>query len=357
VTINNVNNGYNNNPTDPSCPAVNPEYYINNEAGTTIVFDGFTTVLQARAHVICGETYHIKLAIGDALDQAYDSGVFLQAGSFSANVLPLLAASTLFGDGTCAEGCSGTHFTIIRPEGIDTTMVVPFYFTGTSTAGLDYDSVPNPIIIPEGVDSVLIPFEAIDDGIPENVETVIMNVFAVNTCGDTLTNSVILAIVDYHPMVITSPTPLLLQCDQDSVPLNASVSGGFGEVTLAWGDTLYSNQVYVPGRESASYTIYAHDQCPRTVTATVDVDDGCKVIIPNVITPNSDGENDKFVIKGIEGRENHVRIYDRWGKEVLNVTNYRNNFAAADLHDGVYFYIVRVKDDEYTGNLQVLGSK
>lgn len=77
VSINTVNNGLYNNPDNPNCPAMNPQYYINNENGSTIAFDGFTTVLQARAEVIQGETYHIKLAIGDALDKAYDSGVFI----------------------------------------------------------------------------------------------------------------------------------------------------------------------------------------------------------------------------------------------------------------------------------------
>ena len=71
VTINNVNNGDNNNPNDPFCPAVNPQYYVNNATGTTVVYDGFTVVLEAKRAVQCGETYHIKLAIGDALDQAY----------------------------------------------------------------------------------------------------------------------------------------------------------------------------------------------------------------------------------------------------------------------------------------------
>ena len=38
----------------------------------------FTTVMTARAEVICGETYHIKICIGDASDTAYDSAVFLR---------------------------------------------------------------------------------------------------------------------------------------------------------------------------------------------------------------------------------------------------------------------------------------
>jgi gliding motility-associated-like protein len=76
-----------------------------------------------------------------------------------------------------------------------------------------------------------------------------------------------------------------------------------------------------------------------------------------VITPNGDGSNDKFVVRGILGRSNQVQIWDRWGKEVLNTSNYRNTFSANDLHDGTYFYKIRVLEKEYNGYFNVLGSK
>ena len=45
---------------------------------------GFTTPLTAEYNnLICGETYHIKLAIADASDTALNSAVFLEANSFS----------------------------------------------------------------------------------------------------------------------------------------------------------------------------------------------------------------------------------------------------------------------------------
>lgn len=46
--------------------------------------DGLTTVLTCTADVVAGETNHVKLAIADASDDALDSAVFLEAGSFSA---------------------------------------------------------------------------------------------------------------------------------------------------------------------------------------------------------------------------------------------------------------------------------
>jgi len=71
VAINNVNSG------------LNSEYFVDNQAvnGQTIVFDGFTTLLTAQIHVVPGNTYHLKLAIADAGDNVYDSGIFLMAQS------------------------------------------------------------------------------------------------------------------------------------------------------------------------------------------------------------------------------------------------------------------------------------
>ena len=45
-------------------------------------FDGLTTVLTVHRDVIPYQKYHIKIAIGDVSDNIYDSGVFLEAGSF-----------------------------------------------------------------------------------------------------------------------------------------------------------------------------------------------------------------------------------------------------------------------------------
>ena len=69
----------------------NSNFYVDNGTGVTapqnsdptvIQFDGFTTPLTATAAVICGDTYHIKIVVADVNDFAYDSGVFLEAGSF-----------------------------------------------------------------------------------------------------------------------------------------------------------------------------------------------------------------------------------------------------------------------------------
>jgi hypothetical protein len=72
VAINNVND------------VTNSMYYYNNEspAGQYVAYDGFTTNLTAFAEVTPGALYHFKVAIADAMDAIFDSGVFLEAFSF-----------------------------------------------------------------------------------------------------------------------------------------------------------------------------------------------------------------------------------------------------------------------------------
>ena len=55
-----------------------------------IQFDGFTTPLTATAAVNCGDTYHIKLVVADVNDDVWDSGVFLEAGSFFSPALTVI---------------------------------------------------------------------------------------------------------------------------------------------------------------------------------------------------------------------------------------------------------------------------
>lgn len=84
VSINNVNQG---NP-NRNHPPTNAQFYRNNDlqdGGGSIdtEMDGLTVVLTVQANVNPGVTNHIKLAIADVGDTAYDSNVFIKAGSFT----------------------------------------------------------------------------------------------------------------------------------------------------------------------------------------------------------------------------------------------------------------------------------
>lgn len=67
--------------------------------------------------------------------------------------------------------------------------------------------------------------------------------------------------------------------------------------------------------------------------------------IPNVFTPNGDGNNDTFEIRGLDlFAENDIIIVNRWGNEVFKQTNYKNSWTGEGLNEGTYYYILRVKE-------------
>ena len=61
--------------------------------------------------------------------------------------------------------------------------------------------------------------------------------------------------------------------------------------------------------------------------------------IPNVITPNGDGYNEKFVISGIEQCDkSRLIIRNKSGKVVFQTLQYENNWGADGLEAGTYYY-------------------
>lgn len=86
-----------------------------------------------------------------------------------------------------------------------------------------------------------------------------------------------------------------------------------------------------------------------------------KVQVPSAFTPNNDGKNEKWILRGIEQYpDNEVMIYNRTGIEVLHITGYNqhNAWDGAALNRGTYYYIVKINDEgrnhTYTGYLTLL---
>jgi gliding motility-associated-like protein len=79
------------------------------------------------------------------------------------------------------------------------------------------------------------------------------------------------------------------------------------------------------------------------------------LFIPEVITPNDDGKNDFFVIKG--GRKLKLTVFNRWGNKVYEKGEYDNTWNGYPntsglilghnkLPQGTYYYIIEFSDGE-----------
>ena len=273
VTINNVN------------WVTNTPYYVFNEAATTLTYgdaieyDGTTIKLTASASVQCNQTYHIKFAIANVFDQAYDSGVFLEAGSFSSAAVSV-AVATVSGDTTIVEGCTYADFIFTRPENqANDTLIINYTITGTAIEGTDYNNMVNPIVFLPGQDTVILNLTPIQDGINEGFESVIISVSIINPCGDTITSQGTIYIGD-GPIINISETDPLVQCYPENVLLTVSASGGYAPYTYSWsmlnGTVLGTNDsltVNVTQNGIVTILITAEDQCnfTQTDTATITV--------------------------------------------------------------------------------------
>lgn len=109
-----------------------------------------------------------------------------------------------------------------------------------------------------------------------------------------------------------------------------------GPVRLAWSPPqfLSSDTVAAPrlsGLETdAAYTLTAQNAAGCRAEATVRVVVFQKIFIPDVFTPNGDGLNDVWELKGLEEFPRaELRIFDRWGALV-----YRSEAPAARPFDG-----------------------
>ncbi len=80
---------------------------------------------------------------------------------------------------------------------------------------------------------------------------------------------------------------------------------------------------YTPLASESGTTVTVNYQvCQGTVcataTVTIIVINGCNIEVFNAVTPNNDGNNDIFYIKGLECfTDNSVEIFNRWGLKVF----------------------------------------
>jgi gliding motility-associated-like protein len=111
--------------------------------------------------------------------------------------------------------------------------------------------------------------------------------------------------------------------------------------------------VFQPTEEGRQLiTLVAKDNnCERSYTPNLAVN---KIEVPNLITPNGDGKNDNFSIKGLPAPYG-VRLYDRWGKSHFKADDYQNNWPGdAKTASQIYYYHILINNElKCKGWLQV----
>lgn len=101
--------------------------------------------------------------------------------------------------------------------------------------------------------------------------------------------------------------------------------------------------------------------CIDTVFKIVVVDEDVAIYIPNTFTPNDDGINDVFNIKGLGLRPEgyHMDIFNKWGTLLYSTRDINKGWdgtvKGVKAADGVYVYSVRVIGDNGAGKKEFKG--
>lgn len=427
----------------------NADFYIDNQSLKNIPgdkffeYDGYTVPLIAKTSVIPCETYRIKLIIADVGDGIIDSGVLIEAGSFVSVSEPLVEIKYEHDHFEhLIEECNNGELIFKRPEYLNTStdLTVNYLVKGIAENGVDYQKIPNSIVIPKGQETFSVPLITIKDNIKEELENIQIDVL--NTCpkfpiaysltvplredfdysiqdaeicwGDEVqlnpnainrdsliwgfTNSLSclncnspiannLQTEIFQVRIIDKPSLCQIQKevniqvtkveadfdfkrDENYTSLDIQFTNlsknaqsylwDFGDKTSS---TIESPFHYFPfenlSSEQQKYTVQLiarseNPICSDTIEKEILIEE--PLYIPNIITPNKDLKNDKFIVNGIIFNKWSFTVYNRWGKEVYFTEGYRNEWLPNDLKDGVYYFILENpnKDRTYKGWVEIL---
>jgi gliding motility-associated-like protein len=110
--------------------------------------------------------------------------------------------------------------------------------------------------------------------------------------------------------------------------------------------------VAIPTSTTVYFLTASDALCSLSDDVVITVED--QFTIPGSFSPNGDGTNDTWIIKGIDSYPNaHVTIFDRWGQQILDVVGYGAVKSWDGTHegkavtDGVYYYVVDLRSPNY----------
>ncbi len=99
-----------------------------------------------------------------------------------------------------------------------------------------------------------------------------------------------------------------------------------------------------PGEYLITLTVTGADGCTNSTTIPYIVAPA-DVTVPNVFSPNDDGENDALTFSNAQYfPNNHLRVYNRWGQQIYESMNYRNSWTASGVSEGTYYFVFAMQD-------------
>ena len=144
-----------------------------------------------------------------------------------------------------------------------------------------------------------------------------------------------------------------------SLPYVSNSASGYGKINNQLYDFSIGEMAVVQTFQSANTTLTQGFLQPFLIIQT----NANVAIVNNILTPNGDGKNDFFIVKGLEKYPaNKLSIFDRGGRLIYATTNYQNNwdgyFNGKPLMEDTYYYMLDLgADGSIKGFISILYKK
>jgi gliding motility-associated-like protein len=311
---------------------VNPLPVVNFTAPDVCLL--YTTNFTNTSNIPLGNISAWNWSFGDGNTSALQQpgNTYAQAGSYTVKLVA-----------TSGEGCedsSTINITVFELPTVTTASTPACYMDDNGTVEAfaasgtsPYDFVWScPAVTPQVQD------------LPAGTYTV--TVTDANTCTVTATETVA---QPAGPLVATAtPQPAEIEIGE---MLNMSLLNSYNDaqavytISPAYGLSCYTCEQFeaFPYR-TTHYTIEVTDAlgCPGSGEFTVVVDEALPVFIPNVFTPNGDGQNDTWGIFSRGVKYVSLQLFNRWGEKVFETDNLNSQWDGTYLgkpaEPGVYVY-------------------
>lgn len=311
-----------------------------------------------QVYKLSGQTGDLNIQSDDNMNIALvaNSGNRGAAGYFSGFTAfeAEIEAFSLSGDSLVTEACEQGMFVLTKPLSAFSDDVT-FYLSidGDAENGVDYDWIPDSLVVAAGELSDTLFINTLLDGLQEFNEQIIITITNEDDC-DTISITDTLYIQDYVNMQITDFATAQIICPDfgEGAELFVSVINGAEPYTYEWTPNDLGNTAsgIVFPQDNTIYSVTITDICGGSVESIgVEISANCLPTAPNVITANGDNVNDLFIIDGLGAYPgSRLVVLNRWGDVVYENDNYDNSWDASGVTEGVYFYMLEVNADSET---------
>jgi gliding motility-associated-like protein len=139
------------------------------------------------------------------------------------------------------------------------------------------------------------------------------------------------------PTIYLGPDTTLCQDAAAPLVLDATLPG----VRYRWQDGS-TQATFQPTQSGIYWVTVSTAVCGVTDSIRVGLYD-CRenLFVPNIITPNGDGRNDRLEIVGLGLQPWALSIYNRWGRLVYTTSWYKQDWEAQTMPAGLYYYLLQ----------------